>query len=276
MRIIYADELFLTNLVIDYFILIATARLCALPLKRLRFALSAAFGALYAALPLWPPMGFLASPLLKLLCGGCMVLIAFGSGRPFLRRYIAFFAVSAAFGGAVYAATLLSGSTVGFGILHPVSLKVLILSFAVSYFALTLVLKRTGRRIKRQTASAAVTLCGRSASFTVLKDTGNELYDPTGGLPVMVTDGDVASRLLPEAAARALKTDVYAFMSTISEDELLRCRFRLVPFSTVNGRALMPVFKPDSLIIDGRPSADILIGLVAGSLCEDREYSGIL
>ena len=70
--------MFLLNLIINYFIVLATAKLCALPLKRLRFAVSAAAGALYSVLLLFKPLSFLASPVMKLVLGFLMTLIAFG------------------------------------------------------------------------------------------------------------------------------------------------------------------------------------------------------
>ena len=47
MKTVYLDELFVLNLVIDYFLLLAAAKLCALPFRRGRFALAAALGGLY-------------------------------------------------------------------------------------------------------------------------------------------------------------------------------------------------------------------------------------
>ena len=47
--VVYLDRVVLLNLAVDYLLLLATARLAGLPLRRGRLALAAALGALYAA-----------------------------------------------------------------------------------------------------------------------------------------------------------------------------------------------------------------------------------
>ena len=57
MTVIYVDTLFLLNTMVDYLLLLASARLAGEPLARLRFALGAVLGGLYAVaifLPGWP------------------------------------------------------------------------------------------------------------------------------------------------------------------------------------------------------------------------------
>ena len=49
MTVVYLDRVVLLNLAVDYLLLLATARLAGLPLRRGRLALAAAPGALYAA-----------------------------------------------------------------------------------------------------------------------------------------------------------------------------------------------------------------------------------
>ena len=56
MTVVYLDRVVLLNLAVDYLLLLATARLAGLPLRRGRLAQAAALGALYAAavfLPGW-------------------------------------------------------------------------------------------------------------------------------------------------------------------------------------------------------------------------------
>ena len=47
METIYLDELFLLDLVVDYFLLLGTAKVCALPYRRGRFLAGAALGAVW-------------------------------------------------------------------------------------------------------------------------------------------------------------------------------------------------------------------------------------
>ena len=72
MTVIYLDELFLLNFVVDYLLLLAAGRLAGEILRRGRLALGAALGAAYAGAVFLPGLGFLAHPLCKL---GAAVLI---------------------------------------------------------------------------------------------------------------------------------------------------------------------------------------------------------
>lgn len=75
MDIIYIDRLFLLNLVLDYLIVLCSARLCGIKLRRARYAAAAVFGALYAVLSLLPGLAFLKLWPVKLICGLLMALI---------------------------------------------------------------------------------------------------------------------------------------------------------------------------------------------------------
>ncbi len=277
MKTVYADEMFLLNLIINYFIILATAKLCALPLKRLRFALSATVGALYSVSLLFASLQFLASPILKLALGFLMTIIAFGVEIKLIKPFLAFLAVSAAFGGAVFAASLLAGQNFGDGLYINASMRVLALSFAACYFVLTIVFKRFAKRRTREIRSVKVTLCGRTAEFKALRDTGNELYDPLSGLPVMVVGVNEAGKLLPEQLLTALKTGVPEFIQALGNEDGLCARFRLVPYSAVGVKvALLPVFRPDALFVDGFEEKNALVGFCPTVLCGNSEYSAVI
>ena len=143
MDVIYLDSLFGLNLLIDYCLVLASARVCGVVLHRWRYALAALIGALYAALMVLPGCGWLANGGMKLALGAAMALIAFGGEAHLVRCTVVFFAVSAAFGGAVYAASMLAGVSPGSGALVTVSGRVLALSFAACYAAVSLVFRRS-------------------------------------------------------------------------------------------------------------------------------------
>ena len=107
MTVIYVDTLFLLNTMVDYLLLLASARLAGEPLARLRFALGAVLGGLYAVAIFLPGMGFLARPLCRGAAAVLMVLLAFWRSRRLLRQVLIFLALACAFGGGVLAVELL-------------------------------------------------------------------------------------------------------------------------------------------------------------------------
>ena len=57
--VLYADVLFLLNAVIDYILLLLSARMAGEPLRRSRFLLGAAIGGLYSVVIFVPGFSFL-------------------------------------------------------------------------------------------------------------------------------------------------------------------------------------------------------------------------
>ena len=205
MDVIYLDSLFGLNLLIDYCLVLASARVCGVVLRRWRYALAALIGALYAALMVLPGCGWLANGAMKLALGAAMALIAFGGEAHLVRCTVVFFAVSAAFGGAVYAASMLAGVSPGSGALVTVSGRVLALSFAACYTAVSLVFRRRAKAADREVRTVTVTLAGRSVTLKALRDSGNDLHDPVSGLPAAVVERAAVLPLFP--ALHALPDD---------------------------------------------------------------------
>lgn len=146
--VIYLDELFLLNFVVDYLLLLAAGRLSGEILRRGWLALGAAIGAAYAAAAVLPGMGFLLHPLCKLGAAVLALLAGYGKSRRLLRVSLVFFAVSAAFGGGVFALQLLGGRglTLQNGIFYSaMDLRLILLSAAGCYVLITLLFQRTAR-----------------------------------------------------------------------------------------------------------------------------------
>lgn len=267
MRVIYADSMILLNFAIDYLLLLATGKICALPLKRWRMGLGALFGGVFALFCALCP--HLASPAIKLGGGIIAAAIAFGGLGPFLRTAMVFLAVSAAFGGAVWGAVSLGGGRVG-----AMSPRTLILSFAFCYAALSLVFKGRGCLLGRETAAVQVFFRGENVVFTALRDTGNRLRD-SAGRPVMTAELSALSPLFPELE---LSPDFDGPTLLLSLNALpgAEGRCRLFPCLTATDpSALLPAFRPDSILLDGKSAPHCYIAIVPGPLSSVGAYRAI-
>ena len=260
MDVIYLDRLFGLNLLLDYCLMLASARVCGVVLRRARYLLAAVTGALYAALMVLPGCSWLSSGAMKLALGAAMALIAFGGEAHWARCAVVFFAVSAAFGGAVYAASMLGGVSPGSGALVTVSGRVLVLSFAVCYAAMSTVFRRRAKTAAREVRTVTVTLAGRSTTVRALRDSGNDLHDPASGLPAAVVE---------RAAVLPLFPALHALPDCTGRVVLLPYRAVGVP------GALLPAFRPDSVMIDGAPEP-MLLALSAQALTSDGAFSMVL
>ena len=76
--VVYLDQAFLLNGLLDYLLLSACGAVTAAPGSRLRTGLAAALGGLYASLSLVPGFRFLGNLCWQMLFAGALCLIAFG------------------------------------------------------------------------------------------------------------------------------------------------------------------------------------------------------
>ena len=253
MEVLYLDLWFGLNLLCDYLLCLVTARTAGLRLRRRRYALAALLGAIYACAACLPGFLFLGAPAWKLIAGGLVAYVAFGGERDPLRCAMLFFAVSASFGGALLA---LSGG-------RPIrlSLRSLLFSFLLCYGIGMLLFRCHALLREREIPLVTVELCGRSAQFPALRDTGNALTDPLTGARVLIASPTALQALLGADTALLTALDPIQLQALSAEIPALAGKLRLLPCSTVAGRSLLPVFPPDRLLIDGQESHDYLVAI---------------
>lgn len=276
MEVIYIDSLFALNLLIDYCILLASARVCGVVLRRWRYLLAALLGALYAVAIVLPGLRFLGETPMKLVLGVAMSLIAFGGEAHLLRCTVVFFAVSAAFGGAVFAASLLAGADSTGGALVSVSGRVLVLSFAVCYAAVSVVFRRRAKAADREIRPVVITDGARSVTLRGLRDSGNALHDPVTGQCAAVADRASVLPLFDGAQALALPDDAVGTLEALSTLPGCSGRFRLLSYSAVGvPGALLVAFRPERVTVAGTPE-ELLIALAPAPLSATGEFEAVL
>ena len=274
MVVIYADILFLINLIINYLLLIITAKICDCPAKRVRCVLAAAAGSLYAvAAVIWP---FLASAVFKLISASAMVFIAFGVKRPPLKLLLVFLAASAAFAGAVYACAVITGQS-PYGFISPVTLKILLFSFCVCYVVLSLVFRRNAKHIT-DTVKLHIVHNGHTLDIKALVDTGNSLKDPITGARAVILSATDAASLFDSGTAQLIKN-----MRPGSEAETLcalnskGARFRLLPYSTVgSGGGMLLAFTPEIIEINGKIESGAIAAVSKSTISDGGAYSALI
>lgn len=253
MEVIYADSVFFLDLTIDYLLCLAAGRICGVYLKRLRYLAAAILGAIYSVAVLLPGFGFLAGVWGKLGCGLLMGLIAFGGERQWLKCTGMFFAVSSLFAGALWGMSLASGAgRIAF------SPRLLLFSFSVCYAGVELLFRRKARSEAVRNVEVSLTFLGREARFTALPDTGNTLSDPVTGCRVMVISPHALSPIfasLTELFSLPDPVDVIDAAGSIPE---LRGKLRLIPYSAVGGRGMLPAFRPERISVDGKAEKELL------------------
>lgn len=279
--IVYIDVIIIVNTIINYIILITTAKICDTRISRLKIVLGAILGGIYSALALLNGHGFIESPVIKVVAGILIVLIAFGQERQLVKIIVVFFSVSAMFAGAVLAVSYMSRKYTTNWLYQPVGLKTLLLSFAISYLIVSFVYRRAWRNLSGGGISEIYTeLNGNKAQFKALHDTGNSLSEPLSGNRVIITDMNTVKDLFSQEIVNIMTDDMLRKPIQAAEELYIkdkRYKFRLVPYRAVgvNGGFLLAV-KPDKLYVDKNQRKDILIALSPNKVSGGENYSALM
>lgn len=281
--VIYLDTLFLLNTIMDYLLLLCSARVAGEELHRVRMVLGALLGGGYAAAAVLPGMGFLLQPVCRVGAALLMVVVGLGRSRRLLRQAVIFFALACAFGGGVLAVGLMGGPgmSLGGGVVYSgMDIKIVLLSAAGCYTVFTLALSRFGRHTAAagELVQAILTLSDRRITLTALLDTGNTLSDPVSGRPVMVADGDAVVPLFPKGEA----PDTGELAAPDRALERLntgrwRGRLRLIPYRAVGVECgLLLAVRLDSVCLAGQDQGPMLVALSPTPVSDGGTYRALV
>ncbi len=294
---IYLDVIILENIVINYLILLVTAKFSKNRAVHFRLLLGALVGAAYLVLMiLLPEMKIYTTVLSKLLLSVAMVAVAFSFGKlsSFLKALAIFYASTFLFAGAGFALLFFnnSGGVVRNGVvLSPISFlntqwSELLLAIAVTFILLRVVWDVIQNRFLREKILVRVCISfdKKTTDLSALVDTGNSLHDPLTNMPVVVVEFSAIREILPDDIRAIFERDSENDLGSITDT--ISCsawfsRFRLIPFTSLgkeNGMLLG--FRPDYIEIgsdsERKGVSDVIIGIYNRSLSRNEKYRALL
>lgn len=260
-QVIYADVLVILNLFISFFLLLATEFFTKEKAKRWRLFLGALTGGLYSLQVFLPEMGVVMNLLSRILAGFIITYISFGfkTYKRFLKLFLVFLLMTFAFAGLMIGlwmifrpeGMLLNNSTVYFGI----SLPVLIVSTAVCYVIMKFISKILLKNKPQQTIfDFTLEIDGEKLTGRAMLDTGNTICESFSGYPAVVCTYDFLKEVFPENSEGFFKGNVTELHKIT--DSRWQKRIRLVSYSTVAEKGVLPSFRPDRLIVSGSVETD--------------------
>ena len=267
MTVVYIDKVFALNALVDYLLLLTTAALAGTPMRRVRFALFAAFGGVYAVGTFLLPQ--LNAPLFRLLAGILIGLLAFGSDPRPWRLTALFFLLSGGLAGVLLAIGLAAGSPTGVMqrvYYADVSWAVLLCSAMLFYVLLHLVFRQGARYGGGDTVEVTVVIQNRRCRLRALRDSGNALRDPIHGRPVLVAE-TAALETLWDEEMRAVLNSSLAAEEKIAQLYDKGINFTLLPYKAVgNTNGLLLAVRSDYLQIGRRSVPRALVALTDTSI----------
>lgn len=258
MQTIYIDILLIINLYVNWFLLKGTARVTHTRLTTARCFLGAFVGSLTSLGVFLPAMPLPLSVLVKLMGAALTVAGAFAlrGMKCFLRCFFAFLALSFVLAGIMLSLCNLSGTDILIWSMNSIylhfSLTSLILYTSAAYFLLRIFSLIKLRFFHSDEIYEVIIRVGsHTARLKGIADTGNNLTDCFTGKAVVIF-GKESLKSIPE---------------TETPEKLKG--YRLLPYSTVSGSGIMPVFRPDEIIIKSVSrgtlhSTDAMAGIAEG------------
>lgn len=246
---VYADILVLTNLYIDFFLLLGVKKFLHLRVRGVRLVLGALLGA-FASLTSLLPIGRGMLLFLGVLTAAAVTAAAFAP-RPawmLMKAALAFWALS--FGLAGFFLFLITFfaprniAVVGSSLYFDLS-PLMLFGFTCAAYAVITLFRRFFPR-----STPGVRYCrlrveqdGKTAELFAKADTGNNLREPFSALPVIVAQADALGEAAPQAARDYLETGT------------AQGGLRLIPFDAMGGSGLLPAFQPQKITLqpDGVP-----------------------
>lgn len=245
-QVIYADVLFILNTYITYILMLLTAMLCGVNIKRLRLTLTAFIGGLYSFIILIPHISDSLIAISRVPAALLFIFISFRnvSLRVFVRLFSAFFLVNFIFAGAmlalwyfVHPGNMYLSSFIIYFDIEPLTLIILT---AVCYFiikAVTCLIKI--RQPKNTIFDMTLHINNKQTVMKAFFDTGNNLIDPFTGKQVIIVSRSALSFFFPEG------TDIYA------QAQSLGLNVRFLPFDSLGGSSLLHCFRAERVQIKG-------------------------
>ncbi|MBP1992788.1 sigma-E processing peptidase SpoIIGA [Paenibacillus eucommiae] len=297
--VVYADLIFLLNLLMDAAMLIATVRVRKLKVRWWRIASSAGIGASYVVLMFVPALSIFFTFSVKCLFCIAMILTAFGFGslQHFLRNLGTFLLINFVTAGGIFgihyffqsSGNVMNGImfTHSGGLAYQVQISlVFILVVAVvmiGWFQTIFSSVKQRGEFVQTLAEVQINIEQHFTSCVGLIDTGNQLFDPLTRTPVMVLEASEWKDILPSVWLEKIRSaNVDQIITSMGTETFIwQDRMRLVPYKGVNRNTeFMLAIKPDKVVIVHKDqkyeSVKVLIGLHGGKLCSDGSYSAII
>ncbi len=284
LKVIYIDVLIFVNFIVNYFILLATQRICRQRAGTLRIFLADALASACSLAVFLPETGAISGVLLRLAVSSAVVLTAFGfrDCKRFFSLLGGFFAVSFAYAGicfGIWAVFKPKGMIIKNDIVYfDVSPLLLICTSAVCYVLLMLLKKHFSKDEGTSLEyTVEITINGQTSSLKGFLDTGNMLYDCFSECPVIIAKKQyIHNSAIPNFSFAGGEKGLKQLDGSVNLPENLK-GFRLIPYCVVGSKGVLPAFKPDGVVIsDGKTEYKPDCCLVALSDEQTGEWEALL
>ncbi|MCL2372138.1 MAG: sigma-E processing peptidase SpoIIGA [Defluviitaleaceae bacterium] len=291
---IYADVLFIVNLVMNFFVLWVVAKLTRNRVKFRWIGLGALVMALlYTLLIALDSLRLLNVAVASVAILAVGVVVTFRPARPgvFFKIMIVAYIASFTLGG--LGMSLIFLTDLPFVAYHiardlgsftqAISWQLAFAGVAISYILIKFGLHMAERyTLKRQLlCNVQVFLGENDASFEALVDTGHSLKEPLSKAHVIIAEFEHIKTFLPDSLKILFyeKNEQNLTGVLTSTEPGFHHRIRMIPFTSLGKpNGMLIGFRPDKVTVEGAasPPEHVVIGIYNDRLCTDGRYHALL
>ena len=291
---IYIDVVFLENVVINYLILLVTARFSKVRTSSFRLLMGSLLGACYLVIMIiMPQLEIFTTVLTKLLLSFAIVAVTFSFERlnTFFKTMAVFYASTFVFAGGGFALLYLnkSGGIIKNGvaaIFFQTKWTEIFLGIAFASIVARVLWDVVQHRFlkDRLLVPLIISFDKKAIGLYALVDTGNSLHDPLTNMPVVVVEFNAIKEILPEEIRLIFEKDAEGDLNSITtaiSGSTWFSRFRLIPFTSLGKEnGLLIGFRPDYIEIgsddEKKGIRDVIVGIYNNSLSKNEKYKALL
>ncbi len=290
--IIYLDLLSFINLIMNYLILWASAKLADVKYNIGRLLLASVLGTVYTIIIILPNFRFLNRIYFHVFISIIMILVAFAplSKKLFFKVFGYFYLITFVTAGAIFALYNLTGGTPLDSLSQVLNISPDNLWIIILGSALVIMIGKFGWMFIQYKLlpdifciPITINFDNRSLQVNALVDTGNQLEDPLTKVPVVVVEIEAMSDILPDKIKEAFYKYKHDKSKLLSEvvDTPWSNRFRLIPFSSLGKEnGMLVAFRPDLIIIESKDeifsTKRVIIAVQDSKLDKDGNYQALL
>lgn len=291
---IFLDVLMLENIVMNYLILLMTAKFSKNKISHLRLFLGSVIGALYVAfLVVFPSLKGYYSTIAKIALSFAIIAISFSFEKfiAFFKTLAIFYISTFIFAGAGFAFLYFnqSGGFIRNGVFYVCwnsKWTVLVLSIATAGIIVKIFWDIIQQKLVKDRFLIPLKIAFENGTIdlSALVDTGNALFDPLTHVPVVVVEFKAIKSILPVEIQNIFsesKEEDLVGVTKIVADSSWFSRFRLIPFTSLGKENGMLIgFKPDYIEVGEKTEkkgvTDVIIGIYNRALSKSENYNALL
>lgn len=277
--VVYADVVFIENLIINYVILYVTTLIKHIKISNFKILLSSICGSLYAVISISIGDNIVCKLILSIL----MVFIIYPTKKikKFLEVLVSFYLISITAGGAAIAILYLTNNYT-IDAVNGVS----IVNFPILISAIGLILgifliMNTINNLKSKISKKdifydiEIFIENKKTKIKALLDTGNMLKDPITQKPVII----VTNRSLKNILPKEILEDVNNILGgdKLGKLENFANRIKIIPFNSLgNEHGILVGIQSNKIIVEDKVIKDVIIGIYEKEFSRRKKYDALI